>query len=76
MITFEVPNLDSIDPNDLNALRAEYVELSDVAAILAIYCACKEHAMRYRLKGDIATATIAESACEKTYNRLPQWAKW
>ena len=67
----EVPNLDdySVDPMDWAALE----RLFD---LLSLYCSQKRAAMQYRLKGDCEVALAYERMMQRTYERLPAWARW
>lgn len=63
-------NLDGIDdPEELNGIGR-------VFDLLTFYSHRKAEAIRARKRGDIEHALQAEKACELTYARLPQWAKW
>lgn len=43
---------------------------------LGHYAVNKATAMRARLDGNVQTALIYESICERIYSRLPEWGRW
>lgn len=69
MVTFEVPNLDCEESEELLALQTVFMQLAQ-------YCANKRNAMAFRLKGQIAEATMYENKCDRIYHDLPEWARW
>ena len=68
---FDVPNLDdmSVDPMDYAAMERTLDKLS-------LYCEQKRRAMQYRLGGDVPVAIEYERLMQRTYQRLPAWARW
>ena len=47
-----------------------------VTGTLRAYAASKATAMTCRTRGNIQTAQVYETICERIYSELPQWAKW
>ncbi len=68
---FEIPNLDGHSVNPMN-----YAALERLFDLLASYCHDKRHAMQARLSGAIDTALLRERAMDRTYQSLPEWARW
>jgi hypothetical protein len=68
---FDVPNLDdlSTDPRDYAAMERTLDKLS-------LYCEHKRRSMELRLQGDVDAALAYERLMERTYQRLPKWARW
>jgi hypothetical protein len=64
-----IPNLDSLDQEELN-------ELARVFFILNRYCTAKVCAMTCRLEGQINFALLYEKACDLDYEKLPDYVKW
>lgn len=52
---------------------AGYVRATET---LSYYANNKATAMRCRENGKIQTALVYEHACDISYDRLPDWAKW
>lgn len=67
--TFDVPNLDAMEADELIALEKVFNRLGAIAGYTAM-------AKRLRLSGDIEHATQAERCAEVQYQKLPHWAKW
>lgn len=67
--TFDVPNLDCEESEELAKLEKVFRDLAD-------YAHYKQQAMRYRLEGKITAALQREQACDCIYGQLPQWARW
>ncbi len=67
-----------------HATKAQRIELFGnsgkgtklAAKALANYAANKGTAMQCRARGDIATAQMYESICERIYSDLPAFARW
>ena len=66
---FQIPNLDLMDPEVLDAVAGALTALARYAAITA-----KAH--RARLAGTIQEAIRQERAAEEIYRRLPASWKW
>ena len=66
---FSLPNMDGMDPDDLEALV-------DVFTKAARYGDYKAQAMRLRAAGNICRAIIKEELCDKIYKSLPESARW
>jgi len=85
-----IPNLDCMEPDDLWALfetsrtrKAAREMFPDrptgyVSATINIahYACNKSVAMKLRAAGDIATAEVYETICQRIYAMLPEWARW
>jgi hypothetical protein len=87
-----VPNLDAIDRDALQAFAAKYsvatapvaAELfpdkprkyARVARDLAEYATLRLAALRHRELGRVAKATAIEETCDRIYNTLPAYARW
>jgi hypothetical protein len=69
MITFDVPNLDDQDADDLAELETTFNRLAAYSGYMAI-------AKRLRAKGDIECALSYEKCADRQYRLLPAWAKW
>lgn len=67
---FEPVNLDGF------ARREELLKLARVCYWLGMYAEDKATAMRLRVEGDIPAALSFENACDHTYKKLPDWARW
>ena len=65
----ELPNLDCMEPDDLDIL-AETFHLLEKYALL------KRDAMLARLSGHVDTALDLERECDKVYKDLPANARW
>lgn len=90
--TNTVPNLDCMSQDELWAFwkryhrpsRKDAAELigdrrpgyTTLAALLASYACNKAVAMKCRLDGDITGASIYESHCDLSYERIPQDLRW
>jgi hypothetical protein len=68
----------AFEPTNLDGFfdRAELLKLARVYGYLAAYAEDKAKAMELRVAGDIEAALQYEKACERSYNKLPAWAKW
>lgn len=72
-----IPNMDGFaTPDELAGLQVEFDHLVCTFADLSLYAANKEHAMRFRLSGEIQRALEHEAVCDKIHDRLPSWARW
>lgn len=83
-------NLDCLEPDALmrfwqqhqagRAFRAIFPQggkgAKRAVADLANYASNKATAMQCRLRGEIDTARMYESICDKIYNALPEFARW
>ncbi len=68
---FDVPNLD-----DLSTDPMDYAAMERTLDKLALYCEHKRRAMQLRAGGDIPAAVAYERLQQRTYDRLPKWARW
>ncbi len=68
---FDVPNLD-----DLSTDPMDYAAIERTLDKLALYCEHKRRAMQLRAAGDIPAAVAYERLQQRTYDRLPKWARW
>ena len=59
-------------PADCQWPTEERMVLRDVA----YYARFKADAMRERSSGDVSQALVYETAAERHYRRLPEWARW
>lgn len=65
----EIPNLDCVCSNELDAL-------SKLFASLSTYAKLKYQAMHYRATGHISRALALESECDAIYAALPDSVRW
>ena len=65
----EIPNLDALAPEELDAASLTFAELG-------VYAARKRLAIHARSMGDIAHAQRLERECDRIYTELPAWARW
>jgi hypothetical protein len=69
MKEFDVPNLDSLNSEDLS-------DLAEVFLNLFSYARYKAASVDRRLAGEIAEALKYETVCDGVYKDLPDWARW
>lgn len=67
--TFDVPNLDAMEADELIALEKVFYRLGAVAGYMAL-------ARRARLAGDIEQAQGYDRCADAQYRKLPDWARW
>lgn len=87
----DVPNFDAMSADDLWAFwqLTLLATRADAAAVvgkfpgytkvyrnLGHYAANKATAMRARVRGDIISAQMYESICDRIYERLPTHVRW
>lgn len=65
----EVPNLDGFSLEELR-------EFGLVCEQLANYCKYRYMGSSERVNGRINSAVECECVADKTYQKLPKWAKW
>lgn len=90
-MTYEIPNLDAMNADELwafwektynrpSAARALFPDrpkrYTVVTDDLANYACNKSVAMKLRASGKISDAQIYENICESIYDKLPQHARW
>jgi hypothetical protein len=66
---FDAPNLDAMQPDELQRLASVFQQLGK-------YAAHKANAMRLRADGLLNFAADNENECERVYRLLPTWAQW
>jgi hypothetical protein len=69
----EVPNLDALDPEELEVVADE---LGVIHPLLRTYAVHKARAMRLRALGGITTAQHLERQLDITYASLPEELRW
>lgn len=73
----EIPNLDAMSADELDAWRTETDSHRTYRMRVAQeYARRKAIACRLRLDGDIARAVHMEQGCETLYARLPKKDRW
>jgi hypothetical protein len=91
-MTNTVPNLDCMDVEELQGFTAKYWNSSKVLAEeligdrrrgfksiadqLVMYARHKTHAIKHRTEGEIGSATVFESICDRIYAKLPEDLRW
>jgi hypothetical protein len=85
-----VPNLDAVPADELMRFWNNYQSGRNATSMfpakpkgyksatgdLANYASNKATAMQCRIRGEIDTALMYESICDRIYAKLPEYAKW